>query len=183
MWGLVEIAYRQPLITRALPEKPRPAHVDAIMRNQTATGFVIKIGIRQIAGQRGVIVAQCGREQHGPLSPDGQIVMREIPGVAMEQALGAARPREHIAIVIEHGEGIAVLQGSWPPLLQGGCRRDEELRRRRDQLRRTQGRLLQRLGHPTLLRTHSAACRTWAPWPPSICGSGIETASTPGSPR
>ena len=137
MWGLVEIAYRQPLITRALPEKPRPAHVDAIMRNQTATGFVIKIGIRQIAGQRGVIVAQCGREQHGPLSPDGQIVMREIPGVAMEQALGAARPREHIAIVIEHGEGIAVLQGSWPPFLQGGCRRDEELRRRRDQLRRT----------------------------------------------
>src|SRR3546814_8589134 len=57
--------------------------------------------------------------------------MRQISRIVVVDALGAARPREHVAVVIEQGERVAVLQGAWPPLLERSCGGNEELGERR----------------------------------------------------
>jgi hypothetical protein len=47
------------------------------------------------------------------------------------EPFGIAGLAADIAAVIEHGKGVAVLQGASAPLLQGGANCDGELRSRR----------------------------------------------------
>ena len=72
----------------------------------------------------------------GRCAVDRQVEVREIARVAVVDALRAARAGERVAVVVEDGEGVAVLQRPRPPLLQRGGGGNEELRR----LRRGHGR-------------------------------------------
>src|SRR5690606_33857509 len=74
-----------------------------------------------------------------PLPIDRQIKMREVARITVEQALRAAGPGKRIAVAIEEGKGVAMLQGARSSLLQRGGRRDEELCHRRDWLYRCDG--------------------------------------------
>lgn len=90
------------------------------------------------------------------LAVDRQIEMREVARIAVEKAFRAAGPGKRIAIVVEDGEGVTVLQGARPSLLQRGGRRDEELCHRGGWLYRWHGRLaIHRSGrHVTVLLCH-----------------------------
>jgi hypothetical protein len=58
-----------------------------------------------------------GRQQQRPLAVDPQIEVRQVAGIAMEQAIRGARSGQYVAVVVEDSKAVAVLERSWPPLL------------------------------------------------------------------
>ena len=66
-----EIAHGQPLEIRVLPYEFQPPQMDEIMFEGDMIALV-QIGIRQVADQRAIVVAQCRTEQNRPLAKDRQ---------------------------------------------------------------------------------------------------------------
>jgi hypothetical protein len=58
-----------------------------------------------------VVLSHRRAEQRGRASADQQTVMRQVPGVVVEQAIGLA---QDVAVGVGHQEGVAVLQGIEP---------------------------------------------------------------------
>jgi len=52
----------------------------------------------------------------------------QIPGVAMIKAVRRAAEGNYVAVMIEQGEAVAVLEGAQPAFLKGNDRGDIELR-------------------------------------------------------
>src|SRR6266542_3595187 len=85
--------------------------------------------------------------------------MGQVAGVTMVETVGASGAREDIAVGIEHGESIAMLERARTPLLQGGEGGDLKL------LGRSRGQHLRlaqyghgRLCHGEILRVVLSAC-------------------------
>ena len=124
----IEIAHRHPFIHRAAPQEPRPPQMDEVMFDRQPPILAEKVGIGEIAGQHRIIIAHRRTEQDRTQPVHSQIQMREVPGIAMIQALRAARPRNGVAAMVEHGEAFVMFERPGPPFRQRSRRRDEELR-------------------------------------------------------
>ena len=83
--------------------------MDEIVRKPQAPIAVIDVRIGQVACERGIVIAKRRRQQQRPRTLDRQIKVRQMAGIAMEETLGTAMTRQRVAIMIEHGEGVAVL--------------------------------------------------------------------------
>ncbi len=56
--SLTEVAYRETFETRVLPYEFQPSQMDEVMLQSDIIALV-QIGIRQVADQRAIVVAQC----------------------------------------------------------------------------------------------------------------------------
>ena len=126
--GDVVVGEREPLEGARVPEEAGAADVQQVLQHRAAALGVGDLGVGQVADQDGVVVADRGAQQRRALAVDGEIKVREVAGVAVVDALGAARAGEGVAVVVEDREGVAVLQRARAALLQRRRERDEELR-------------------------------------------------------
>ena len=116
------VADRQALMARVFPEELQSLDMQRFpRRRQLPAGVDIRIG--EIGGKEGIVVAHGRAQQQGPLAVHAQLEMGEIARIAMEQAVGRAHEGKDIAVVIEQGEGIALLQRAKSALLQRRMRR------------------------------------------------------------
>ena len=129
---VVEIADVQPLEAAGVPEKSRPSEVDQVMFEPGTARRADEIGIGQIASQRSVVVAQGGAEQNRPRAIERNDQQGKMAGVAVIKALSGPPARRGVAVAIEYGEGIAVLQDQRAQVLDRRRGADcERLTRRR----------------------------------------------------
>src|SRR5208337_3375179 len=73
-----------------------------------------QVRIGQIAGERGVVVAQSRAQQHGPRALHRHDEIRKMARVPVIEALGAPQGGNCVAVVVEHAKGVAVLQNKSP---------------------------------------------------------------------
>ena len=106
---LAMVADRDPLVGDAFPEVSGANDMQRIARQYDAP-LVENVGIGEIGGQRKIVVSNARAEQQRLHSVDQQFESREIAGVVIEQAVGAAGGRPHIAVAVEDGESIGVLE-------------------------------------------------------------------------
>ena len=92
-----------------------------------AAGRIEEVGIGQIDGQQRIVVLDDRAEQQRPAVVDQQLQAGQEARVLVIEPLGAALAGHDVAVVVEHAEGVAVLEGARPPLLQRRGRRDVEL--------------------------------------------------------
>ena len=74
-----------------------------------------QVGIRQIDGQCGVIVAQVRAEQERWCVIHQELETRKIASVAIEQPVGSRRRRTDIAMIVAYHKRIVMLQRSPRP--------------------------------------------------------------------
>ena len=118
-----EAANAEPLIARAGPEKLRADNLDRVSRKLEFAARE-KIGVGQIRRQQRIIVLDIGAEQERPLSVDQDAQIGEEAGVLVKEPFRAAAAGGDVAVMVEHGECIVMLERSRPPLQYGGrCRR------------------------------------------------------------
>ena len=80
----------------------------------------------QIGDEQRVVVLDRRAQKEGPAIVDEQLQARKEARVVVEQSFRAGFARRDVAVVVEHAEGVAVLEGARTPLLQrGGCRNVE----------------------------------------------------------
>ena len=111
---------RQPLIDGVAPEKNRAHDVQGVLRQHQMI-VEIHVGIGEVDRQQRVVVAQVGPEQQRLHAVEQQLEMREETGVAVEQPVGAAGRRADIAVAVEHGEGVVVLERAARPRGRARC--------------------------------------------------------------
>src|SRR5690606_12549450 len=113
----------QPFVYPRLPDELRAHDVDGRLRQTQAVARVEDVGVGQIGGQGRVVVLDDGAEQQRLPAVDQQLQPGEIAGVPMVDAFGTALGGNDVAVVVEHREGVAVLERARPPILQrSGCR-------------------------------------------------------------
>ncbi|MBB2754610.1 UNVERIFIED_ORG: hypothetical protein GGI57_005345 [Rhizobium aethiopicum] len=126
----VVVSDSQSLMAAAIPQEARSAHMNEIVAEKKLSTLVEQIGVRKIAGEHRIVVAQRRRQEHRPSAIDRQMQMRQVPRIAMEDAVRTFWSREKIAVMVENGEGVSVLESSRPSLLQRcGCRNEELVHR------------------------------------------------------
>src|SRR5262249_37760263 len=108
---------------------------------------VAEIGIGQIAGERCIVVTNRRGEENGARTVEEDVEMRKMAGVAMIKTVRASRSRKDVAIGIEHGKGIAMLQVARATFLERRRGGDLELLRRRDGRLKPGAYVLRRLSH------------------------------------
>ena len=129
--AMVEVTHGQAFIDPRLPNELRAHDMDRVLRQTQAPGRIEKVGIGQVGGQERVVVLDDRAEQQRPTAVDQKLQAGEVARVLVVDALGAARYGHHVAVMIEHAEGVAVLEGAWPSHLQRRRRRDVKLHQRR----------------------------------------------------
>src|SRR3984957_9408799 len=120
-----EVAKAEPLIARARPEKLR---ADDLYRVSRKLEFAAreKIGVGQIRCEQRIVVLDIGAEQERPLSVDQDAQIGKVAGVLVKEAFGIAAAGGDVAVMVEHGERIVVLEGSRATLQYGSRCRDVE---------------------------------------------------------
>src|SRR6478752_973770 len=73
------------------------------------------VGIRQIDDKDGVVVADVRTQQQGLRAVEQYFEVRQIAGVAKEDAVGPARRCADVGVTVEHGEAVALLEGAAGP--------------------------------------------------------------------
>ena len=124
----VVVADRQPLEGAGVPEEAGAVDVDEVLCDQPLALGAGNLGIREVADEHRVVVADGGAEEQRPVTVHREVEVREIAGIAVVDALWAARAGKRVAVVVEDGEGVGVLHRPRPPLLQRGGDRNKELR-------------------------------------------------------
>ena len=108
-----EIHNSQSLVTDAFPNKFRPEKVNAAAR-KIDLAFGGKIEIRQVYREKRVLVFDRGTEEFEALVLKAQDQFGEISGLFMIQPVSQVRPREDVAMRVEHSAGIAILEYPGP---------------------------------------------------------------------
>ena len=124
-----EIAHAESLMSAPFPDEPGADNVNGITWQFEPT-VGKKVGVGQVGDEQRVVVLDRRAQKEGPAIVDEQLQARKEARVVVEQSFRAGFARRDVAVVIEHAEGVAVLEGTRTPLLQrGGCR-NVELHRR-----------------------------------------------------
>ena len=69
-----------------------------------------QVGIREIDGQCGVIVAQVRAEQERWCVVDQELEAREKAGVAVEKSVGCCRRRTDVTMIVADDKGVVMFQ-------------------------------------------------------------------------
>jgi hypothetical protein len=121
--SVAEIAHQQALAACAVPEEFQPMHVNLFAAQRDLT-VDQQIRIAQIGAEYGVVVLRHRAEQQRPRLFQEQFEVRQNARIAVIQPFGISRLAADIAAMIEHGEGVAVLQRASAALLERCAGRD-----------------------------------------------------------
>ena len=121
---VAEIPYRKAVKQRGAPDEDRPRHVQHVFVQDDVL-VVIDIGVCEIDGEDAVVVGEVRAEQERLKPVDQQLEMRQVTGIATEQAVRPARRRADVAMAVEHHEAVVLLHGEPRPCRWLG-RRDIE---------------------------------------------------------
>ena len=128
MGPIGEIAHREPLVSAPLPDESGADDVNGVTWQIEPT-IGEKVGVGQIGSKKRVVVLDRRAQKERSAIVDQQLQARKEARVVVEQSLRAGFTRRDVAVMVEHAEGIAVLEGARAPLLQRGRRWDVELHR------------------------------------------------------
>ncbi len=120
----IEIADGEAFVARAPEQEARAAQMDEIVRQLFLTSASRQVRIGEVAAQSCVVVPHRGAEQQGPHAINGEEELREMARVAVEQAMVAGKTGHGIAMGIEHGERVVVLERARHRLDLRGASRD-----------------------------------------------------------
>ena len=107
---VVEVANAEPFEAGRPPQKPRPSQMNEVVLDLQVVRILEQVRIGQVARERRVVVAQSRAKQHGPRALHRHREVRKMARVPVIEALGASRAGNGVAVVVEHAEGVAVLQ-------------------------------------------------------------------------
>ena len=119
-----EISHGKAVKQGGTPNEDRPCHMQQVFLQDDAL-VVVDVGIGEIDGEDAVVVGKVRPEEERLKSVDQQFEMREVAGVAIEQAVRAARRSADVAVAVEHQEAVVLLHGA-PQPSRGLGRRDIE---------------------------------------------------------
>jgi len=119
-WTIAEISYQQALVAGGIPHELNAVQMDqfAAQRNLTVDQ---QIRVAEVGAEYGVVVLSHRTQQQGPRFFEQQLKLRQNAGVVVIKTFGVPQFAADVAPLIEHGEGVAVLQGSSSPFLQRGA--------------------------------------------------------------
>ena len=89
---------------------------------QQDTLVVIDVRICEVHTEDAVVVGEVRPQEEGLKSIDEQLEMREVAGVAIEQAVRPARRSANVAVAIENQKTVAMLHRAPQPRLGLGRR-------------------------------------------------------------
>ena len=110
------VVHLDPLVTGAVPEELRPRYVEAVPREGRAALLRRKIGVCEINGENRVIAPDVGAQEHWTRIIDAQLVVRQVARVGVEQTLARPPERDDVAVGIENGKELSVLEDARKPL-------------------------------------------------------------------
>ena len=125
---VAEVAHHEPLVARAVPDELHATQMNGLAA-QRDLAVLEKIGIAEIRREYGVVVLGHRAQEKRPRLFEKQLQLRQHARVAVVEPLRILRLAADIAAVIEHREGVSVLQRAGAPLLQRRAHGDGELRR------------------------------------------------------
>ncbi len=121
-----EVAKTYSLVEHALPEEFGAFDADRIAR-QHDRAIDVNVGIGEVDRQRDIVVLDNGAEQQRALSLDQEPPIRQVARVVEIEPFGRTAGGD-VAIFVEHGEGVAMLQNAQRALNQRGFGFDVVLR-------------------------------------------------------
>jgi hypothetical protein len=92
--------------------------MEKTLRQSQSAIVIEKIGVREIACEHRIVVAQSRAQQFWLCPFYREMEVRQISRIAMIEAIGVAGPGDSIAIMIEDRECIVVLECPGTPFLQ-----------------------------------------------------------------
>ncbi len=129
--ALTVILHADSLISGSAPQEDRAHDMQHVLLQHDAA-VVVNIGIGEIDGQRGIVVAHIRAKQQRLNIVQHQLQPGEIAGVGVEQAVRAAGGSADVAVAVEYDEGVVMLERAPRPGRGPGHRNVE--RRLRDDL-------------------------------------------------
>ena len=123
---VIEIVEGEAFVDGRFPDELGSQHVNAVLA-QAAAARPVGVRVGEIDAEQGIVVLDGRAEEERPAAVQRELVARQEPGVFVEDALGCPLAGEDVAVVVEHGEGIAVLEGAGAPLQQRRGGRNVEL--------------------------------------------------------
>ena len=114
----VEIMDGDALVAGALPEEFRPPDMQGFARQHDGA-VLVDIGIGEIHGQDDIVVLHRAGQKQRPLAVDQKLDTRQIARVVVKKTARRQAWRHAITQGIEHGEGVTLLEGARPALLNG----------------------------------------------------------------
>ena len=109
-----EISHGKAVKQRGAPNEHRPRHMQQVFLQDDAL-VVVDVGIGEIDAEDAVVVGEVRPQEEGLKSVDQQLEMREVAGVAIEQAVRPARRSTDVAVAVEHQEAVVSLHGAPQP--------------------------------------------------------------------
>ena len=103
------ILQTDPLIGGSAPQEDGAHDVQHVLL-QDDTAIAIDVGIGEVDGQRRIVIAQVGAQQQRLHRIQHQFEAGEITGVGVEQAVRSAGGCADIAVTVEHGECVVMLE-------------------------------------------------------------------------
>jgi hypothetical protein len=123
---VAEIAHRDALVARGLPEELGAHDVQRVARQVGGGGE--DLGVGEIDGEHRIIVLHRGAQQQRPPAVEQQLQARQVARVRVVEAVGAGLAAHDVAVAVEHREGVAVLEHARAALEQRRRGGDGELR-------------------------------------------------------
>lgn len=93
----------------ALPEQARPGHVNLAARNGDRA-LVHHIGVCEVRCEDRVVIAASGAQKQRTLAAEQQFETGQKSSAVVIKTLLARFSRHHVAVLIEHGKAVAVLE-------------------------------------------------------------------------
>ena len=109
-----EAAHEQALEAALVPEELRPPQMHRVVR-QDQLPVAIEVGVREIADEGRVVVPQRRRQEDRPAPLYEEIEMGEVARVLVIEPIDTAFGRNDVALLVEHGERIPVLERARAP--------------------------------------------------------------------
>ncbi len=103
------VAHRDPLVGMIAPEEGGAHDVERVLLQDDAL-VEIDVGIGEIDAEHRIVVAHVEAEQQRRHAVEKKLEAREEARIRIEQAVGAARRRAHVAMTVEHRKRVAVLE-------------------------------------------------------------------------
>ena len=119
----IVVANAEALVADALPQEFGALEKDGVAR-ELAASVQLDVGVGEIDGESRLVLVDDRAQEERPLAVQPELQMRQVAGVAIEKPFRGVLDRADVAIAVEHGEGIAVLQVAERPLDQRRLRLD-----------------------------------------------------------
>ncbi len=125
---LIRIAReREDLVAAAVPEELGARHVEGVLRHHQALALE-EVRVRQVHVEHHVVGLHRRAQDERPVAFESEVQAGEMARVVVEEPGRVARHLDRVAELVEHGEGVAVLERAPARRGERDDRRDDERR-------------------------------------------------------